>query len=95
MESAERVSANRRGHRRGALRRRRETESRLTPYTQHLPISLVGGGVIGRSSFTYRISDSGRERANLFLEHNHYVGASPVPLSQYQTYMEQVENEVE
>ena len=39
MESAERVSANRRGHRRGALRRRRETESRLTPYTQHLPIS--------------------------------------------------------
>ena len=23
----------------GALRRRRETESRLTPYTQHLPIS--------------------------------------------------------
>ena len=46
MESAERVSANRRGHRRGALRRRRETESRLTPYTQHLPISPTAFGPI-------------------------------------------------
>ena len=54
-------------------------------------VAIVDGGVIGRSSFTYRISDAGRERADLFLQNNHYVGAAPVPLSQYQAYMRDVE----
>ena len=54
-------------------------------------VAIVDGGVIGRSSFTYRISDAGRERADLFLQNNHYVGAAPVPLSQYQSYMRDVD----
>ena len=54
-------------------------------------VAIVDGGVIGRSSFTYRISDAGRELADLFLQNNHYVGAAPVPLSQYQSYMRDVE----
>ncbi len=35
----------------------------------------------------YRITDAGRARAMLFMEHNHYVGRAPVPLSQYREYM--------
>jgi predicted ATPase with chaperone activity len=49
---------------------------------------VIGGGLLGAPSFRYRISDEGRRRAQLFLEHSHYVGAAPVPLSQYCEYME-------
>jgi predicted ATPase with chaperone activity len=48
---------------------------------------VVGGGILGAPSFRYRITDDGRRRAQLFLEHNQYVGAAPVPLSQYREYM--------
>ena len=41
---------------------------------------VVGGGLLGAPSFSYRITDNGRRRAQLFLEHNQYVGAAPVPL---------------
>ena len=43
--------------------------------------------LLGAPSFRYRITDHGRRRAQLFLEHNQYVGAAPVPLSQYREYM--------
>jgi predicted ATPase with chaperone activity len=48
---------------------------------------VVGGALIGGASFRYRITDAGRTRAALFLEHNHYVGVAPAPVSQYQDYM--------
>src|SRR5688500_6396545 len=48
---------------------------------------IVGGAMVGSSSFKYRLTDAGRVRAALFLEDNHYVGALPVPLDQYQAYM--------
>ena len=51
----------------------------------HLDIS---GGALGSASYKYRITDAGRTRAILFLEHNHYVGVAPVPLVQYRAYME-------
>jgi predicted ATPase with chaperone activity len=47
----------------------------------------VSGGVLGAPSFRYRITDAGRTRAMLFMEHNHYVGQAPVPLEQYRRYM--------
>lgn len=50
-------------------------------------ISIVGGGFVGGASYRYRITDSGRTRAALFLETSHYVGVAPVPLAQYQAYM--------
>ena len=50
-------------------------------------ISIVGGGFVGGASYRYRISDTGRTRAALFLESSHYVGTAPVPLAQYQAYM--------
>jgi predicted ATPase with chaperone activity len=50
-------------------------------------ISIVGGGFVGGASYRYRITDSGRTRAALFLETSHYVGIAPVPLAQYQAYM--------
>ncbi len=47
----------------------------------------MGGGLVGGASYRYRITDSGRTRAALFLENSHYVGYAPVPLRQYQEYM--------
>jgi predicted ATPase with chaperone activity len=43
--------------------------------------------MISRASYRYRITDSGRSRAMLFLEDNHYVGVAPVPLAHYWRYM--------
>lgn len=48
---------------------------------------IVGGALVGSSSYKYRLTDAGRVRAALFLEDNHYVGALPVPIDQYQAYM--------
>ena len=47
----------------------------------------VSGGALGSATFRYRITDAGRARAMLFMEHNHYVGQAPVPLEQYRAYM--------
>jgi predicted ATPase with chaperone activity len=49
---------------------------------------IIGGGIVGGPSYRYRITDAGRTRAALFLERSHYVGVAPVPLGQYQRYME-------
>jgi predicted ATPase with chaperone activity len=48
----------------------------------------VSGGALGSPSYLYRITDAGRTRAMLFMEHNHYIGRAPVPLRQYREYME-------
>jgi len=63
-------------------------ESSLDALKWQHHIEIVGAGVIGGPTFKYRITDAGRERAALFFEHNHYVGFAPVPLGQYQRYME-------
>jgi hypothetical protein len=54
---------------------------------------ISGGTAIGGPSFRYRLTDAGRVRAALFLEHDHYIGALPVPLEQYATYMKQFATE--
>jgi predicted ATPase with chaperone activity len=54
---------------------------------RHCEIS--GGAMVGGPSYKFRITDAGRERAALFLEHNHYIGRAPVPLSQYRRYMDE------
>ena len=48
---------------------------------------IVGGAMVGRASYRYRITDAGRARAMLFLEDNHYVGVAPVPFAEYCRYM--------
>ena len=48
---------------------------------------IVGGAMVSRASYRFRITDSGRARAMLFLEDNHYVGVAPVPMSHYRRYM--------
>jgi predicted ATPase with chaperone activity len=47
----------------------------------------ISGGALGSPTYRYRITDVGRARAMLFMEHNHYVGYAPVPLAQYCQYM--------
>jgi len=47
----------------------------------------ISGGALGSPTYRYRITDAGRSRAMLFMEHNHYVGYAPVPLAQYCEYM--------
>ncbi len=54
----------------------------------HQLIEIVGTGGTGAPSLRYRVTDSGRVRAALFLEHNHYVGRAPVPLDQYRRYVQ-------
>jgi predicted ATPase with chaperone activity len=48
---------------------------------------IVGGAMVGRASYRFRITDAGRARAMLFLEDNHYVGVAPVPIADYCRYM--------
>lgn len=50
-------------------------------------VEIAGGTMVGRASYRYRITDSGRVRAGLFLETNQYVGVAPVPFEQYRRYM--------
>src|SRR5262245_39888400 len=52
----------------------------------------ISGGALGSPSYRYRITDTGRARAMLFMEHNHYVGYAPVPLAQYCRYMTEFKN---
>ena len=54
---------------------------------------ISGGSVLGGPSFRYRLTDAGRVRAALFLEHDHYIGALPVPLDQYSAYIQQFAGE--
>jgi predicted ATPase with chaperone activity len=51
-------------------------------------VEIVAGSTIGGPTYRYRITDAGRERAALFMEHNYYVGVAPVPLEQYRRYLE-------
>jgi hypothetical protein len=54
--------------------------------SQH-QLEIIGGAMVGPSSYRYRITDSGRSRVAIFLEHSQYVGAAPVPLSRYTDYL--------
>ena len=48
---------------------------------------IIGGMLVGRASYRYRITDAGRVRAMLFLQDNQYIGVAPVPLTVYRRYM--------
>src|SRR5262249_26829149 len=48
---------------------------------------IVGGALVSRASYRYRITDAGRARAMLFLRDNQYVGVAPVPIAAYRRYM--------
>ena len=54
---------------------------------RHCEIS--SGAELGPLSYRYRLTDRGRARAALFVEHNQYVGHVPVPIDQYTAYMRQ------
>jgi predicted ATPase with chaperone activity len=54
--------------------------------SQH-QVEIVGGGLMGRAAYRYRITDAGRTRAVLFLESSQYVGVAPVPFNEYRRYM--------
>ncbi|MFN8059250.1 MAG: hypothetical protein U0Q12_08790 [Vicinamibacterales bacterium] len=63
----------------------------IEPAVDHLKAQrhceIVGGALVGGASFRYRITDAGRTRALLFLQHSQYVGVAPVPIAHYQDYM--------
>jgi predicted ATPase with chaperone activity len=54
--------------------------------SQH-QVEIVGGGLMGRAAYRYRITDAGRARALMFLESSQYVGVAPVPFNEYRRYM--------
>ncbi len=63
----------------------------LEPVLQHLKQSYLsevwGGGALGGPSYVYRVTDAGRDRATMALEQSQYIGAAPVPFTQYAAYM--------
>ena len=62
-------------------------ESALAMIKQLQHVEIVGGAILGAPSYRYRITDAGRARAQMLLDANHYVGVAPVPLAQYQRYL--------
>ncbi len=50
-------------------------------------VEIVGGAMVGRAAFRFRITDAGRARAQLFLRDSQYVGVAPVPVNTYREYM--------
>jgi len=48
---------------------------------------ISGGGISGPASYRYRLTESGRKRAALYTEQNHYVGKVPVSIDEYRRYM--------
>ena len=62
-------------------------EPALAMVKQLQHVEIVGGAILGAPSYRYRITDAGRERAQMLLDANHYVGVAPVPLAQYQRYL--------
>jgi len=66
--------------------------SAIEPVLMHLKQTYLaefsGGGLTGGPAFIYRLTEAGRQRALLYLEQNHYVGAAPVPFQAYDTYMQ-------
>jgi predicted ATPase with chaperone activity len=54
--------------------------------SQH-QLEIIGGTMVGPASYRYRITDAGRTRVTIFLEHNQYVGVAPVPLTHYVAYL--------
>jgi predicted ATPase with chaperone activity len=53
----------------------------------HRHCEIIGGAIVGGSSYRYRISNDGRAVAALYLQQSQYVGVAPVPLAQYTAYM--------
>ncbi|PYR50683.1 MAG: AAA family ATPase [Acidobacteria bacterium] len=72
-------------------------ESSLNLLKRDRQCEIIGGAgsVLGPPSYRYRITDAGRTRASLFLDHSQYVGHLPVPLVQYSAYMRQFQSEVQ
>jgi predicted ATPase with chaperone activity len=64
-------------------------ESSLELLKREHHCEIVGGAYLGSPSYKYRLTDAGRQRASLFLDHSAYVGRIPVPLDQYIAYMRQ------
>jgi predicted ATPase with chaperone activity len=62
-------------------------EPALEALTAQHHAEIVGGALVGRSSYRYRITEAGRVRALSCLADNPYVGQAPVPVAQYREYM--------
>ncbi|MCC7178306.1 MAG: ATP-binding protein [Acidobacteria bacterium] len=65
--------------------------SAIVPVLEHIKhqylVEVLGSGLVAGPAYVYRITDAGRQRALLFLEQSHYVGAAPVPFAEYEAYM--------
>src|SRR5262245_49966556 len=53
-------------------------------------IEVRGASGSGTAAFRYALTDLGRSRARQFLDISEYVGAAPIPLSAYISYMKEL-----
>jgi predicted ATPase with chaperone activity len=67
--------------------------SAIQPVLDHVKqlhlVEVMGSGILAGPAYVYRVTDAGRQRALLFVEQSHYVGAAPVPFAQYEARMRQ------
>jgi predicted ATPase with chaperone activity len=56
---------------------------------------IVGGSILGDASYVYRLSESGHDRAAVYLAQNRYASIAPVPLAQYRAQLEAFDHAVQ
>jgi predicted ATPase with chaperone activity len=65
--------------------------SAFAPVLEHLKlqylVEVMGGGLVAGPAYVYRITETGRQRAMLYVEQSQYVGPAPVPFTRYEAYM--------
>jgi predicted ATPase with chaperone activity len=65
--------------------------SAFAPVLEHLKlqylVEVMGGGLVAGPAYVYRITETGRQRAMLYVEQSQYVGPAPVPFARYEAYM--------
>ena len=55
---------------------------------QEHQVEIVSAGSVGRYSYTYALTDSGRNRARDAMERSQYIGPAPIPIEKYTRLMD-------
>ncbi len=63
-------------------------DDQLMSLQQRRLVEVRGTAGVGRGGYMFELTSGGRERAREALSSSQYVGAAPVPLSQYRTWVE-------
>ncbi len=63
-------------------------DDHLMNLQQRMLVEVRGSSGHGRTAYTFDITEAGRDRAEMYLSRNRYVGPAPVPLETYTAWVE-------